>query len=139
MQVLKIDLAALSVALAAQGPGIYYLDLESGDVLLRMPDQPAPGESDKYNIEPQRYLRINALDAGHQLALREAFLASVADPFAHAALELALTGRKPLRSFSYALEQFPMAGADWAAYQARLLQEYALDWLQENGLDAAED
>lgn len=137
MHSLKIDLSALIAAFAAQGPGVSYLDLDSGGIVVRMPDEPAPGESDKYNIEPERYLPIEPLAASQQLALREAFLGHVGDPLAHVALAQALAGRKPLRTFSYALEQFPKVHADWDAYQARRLHEFVLDWLQDNGLESA--
>lgn len=138
MHSLKIDLVALGAAFDARGPGVRYLDLETGGIVVRMLDEPAPGESDKYNIEPERYLPIEPLAASQQLALRETFLASVSEPQAHAALAQALAGRKPLRAFSYALEQFPEVHADWLAYQARLLHEHALDWLQDNGLESTQ-
>lgn len=136
MHALKIDLDALGAAFDNAGSSISYLDLDSGDILVRLPDEPAPGESDKYNIEPERYLRIDPLTAAQQLALREAFLASVDDLSAHVVLSQALAGRKALRSFHYALEQFPPARVAWARYQARVLVEHALEWLQENGLEA---
>ena len=137
MHALKIDLDALGAAFDNPGSSISYLDLDTGSLVVRLPDQPAPGETDKYNIEPERYLRIEPLSPSQQLALREMFLASVDDLLAHAALSQALAGRRALRSFHYALEQFPSACASWASYQSRVLQEIALDWLQENGLEAA--
>lgn len=136
MHALKIDLDALGVAFDNAGKSISYLDLESGAILVRQPDEPAPGETDKYNIEPQRYLRIEPLTASQQLALREAFLASVDDLSAHVMLSQALAGRKALRSFHYALEQFPVTRAAWAHYRTRVLLEHALDWLQENGVES---
>lgn len=137
MHALKIDLDALAAAFDNSGSTISYLDLDTGDLVLRQPDQPAPGEIDKYNIEPERYLRIEPLTTGQQLELRELFLAGVGDPPVHAALSEALAGRKALRSFHYALEQFPQAQASWQRYQTQTLREQALEWLLENGLEAA--
>lgn len=137
MHVLKIDLDALGAAFDNPGSSISYLDLDSGGLVVRLPDQPAPGETDKYNIEPERYLRIEPLTPAQQLALRELFLNGVGDPLAHAALSQALDGRKALRRFHYALEQFPEALASWLRYRAGALRDLALEWLQENGLEAA--
>jgi hypothetical protein len=137
MHILKIDLDALAAAFDNTGSNISYLDLDSGEIVLRHPDQPAPGESDKYNIEPERYLRIEPLTPTEQLEMRELFLAGVGDPPAHAALSQALAGRKALRSFHYALEQFPLAQASWQRYHAQTLRQICLEWLLENGLEAA--
>jgi len=136
MRPLTIDLLRIEQALDSREDLEHYLDLETGAVLAIAPGEPVPGTAEKYEVQPDRYLLIEPLATAEVLAMREAFLFTQHDPHAHAALSQALAGRKPLRTFGYALETFPQARQAWLEYQAAQLRDYALEWLQANGLEA---
>ncbi|MGH8353542.1 MAG: UPF0158 family protein [Pseudomonas sp.] len=137
MRPLTIDLLRIEQALDSREDLEHYLDLETGAILAIAPGEPAPGAAEKYQVQPDRYLLIEPLALAETLAMREAFLFTQHDPHAHAALSQALAGRKPLRTFGYALESFPQVRQAWLEYQAAQLRDYALEWLQANGLEAA--
>lgn len=136
MRPLTIDLLRIEQALDSREELEHYLDLETGAILAIAPGEPEPGTAEKYEVQPERYLLIEPLATAEVLAMREAFLFTQHDPHAHAALSQALAGRKPLRTFDYALETFPQARQAWLEYQAAQLRDYALEWLHDNGLEA---
>lgn len=138
MRPLTIDLQRLEQALLSQDDTEQYLDLESGTLLRIAPGAPAPGTEEKYLVQPERYLAIDALGLDERLAMRDAFLFSLHDPHAHSLLSHALSGRRPLRTFDYELEKLPHLQCTWHAYQAQRAREQALEWLQANGLEAAD-
>lgn len=139
MRPLTLDLSRLERALLGQDELAHYLDLATGAVLAVAPGDPMPGAEEKYDVQADRYLAITPLPAGHALALREAFLSGLHDPYAHALLSHALAGRKPLRTFDYQLEALPQVRQAWLAYQTRQVRELALEWLQEHGLEPAHE
>lgn len=137
MRPLTIDLHRLEYALDNQDASEHYLDLESGNIRAVFPGDPAPGVNEKYDVQDDRYLHIEPLGLAQSIAMREAFLFTLNDPNAHALLSSALQGRKPLRKFDFKLEDFPQARQAWLDYQTVQLREYAITWLQENGLEAS--
>lgn len=137
MRPLTIDLQRLENALDGSEAVDCYLDLETGAILTVGPEAPIPGSSDKYDVQPERYLHIEPLASAQSLAMREDFLFSQHDPHAHTVLSHALAGRKPLRTFDYELEKFPQVREAWRAYQEQQLREYAMEWLLVNGLEPA--
>jgi len=115
----------------------HYLDLDTGEILAVGPQAPVPGSAEKYDVQPERYLPIDPLAGAQSLAMREDFLYTQPDPHAHPLLSRALSGRRPLRTFDYGLEHFPRLREAWHAYRQRRLREYALEWLEDNGLEPA--
>ncbi len=136
MRPLTLDLQRIEQALLGQDDLEHYLDLASGAVLKVLPGDPVPGADEKYDVQPDRYLPIEPLAQGERLAMRETFLFGLDDPHAHALLSLALAGRKPLRTFDYELEKLPQVQLAWLAYQAAQVRRLALEWLEEQGLEA---
>lgn len=136
MRPLTIDLPSLENALD-RGEVDHYLDLETGSILSVAPDMPRPGAGDKHDVQPERYLHIEPLTNARSLAMRQDFLFSQHDPHAHKVLSHALAGRRPLRTFDYELEKFPDVRGAWLSFQEQQLHEYAVEWLQENGLEPA--
>lgn len=137
MRPLTIDLQSLENALDGDEAADCYLDLETGAILAVTPDAPIPGTADKYDVQQERYLHIEPLANARSLAMREDFLFGQDDPYAHKVLSHALAGRRPLRTFDYELEKFPAVREAWRAFQEEQLREYAMEWLQENGLEPA--
>jgi hypothetical protein len=138
MRPLTIDLQRLEQALLSQDEAEQYLDLENGTVLRIAHGAPAPGAEEKYLVQPDRYLAIDALGLDELLAMRDAFLFSLNDPHAHTLLSHALSGRRPLRTFDFELDKLPHLQRTWHAYQAQQAREQVLEWLQANGLEAAD-
>jgi len=134
---LTIDLERLENALEGDEAVDHYLDLDTGEILAVAPQAPLPGSSEKYNVQPQRYLPIEPLSNARSLAMREEFLYTQPDPHAHPLLSRTLSGRRPLRTFDYGLEHFPPLREAWQRYRQRQLREYALEWLEDNGLEPA--
>lgn len=136
MHPLTLDLPRLEAALLGGEAIEHYLDLDSGAVFARAPGEPAPGVLEKYQVQTDRYLPIEPLGTAQRLAMAEGFLYGLHDPVAHVTLSQALAGRKPLRSFLHALEQWPALQQVWHAHQEQQVRELALDWLAEYGLEA---
>ena len=136
MRPLTLDLQRLEAALLGGETVEHFLDLDSGAIFAHAPGEPAPGTLEKYQVQPERYLPIEPLANAQRLAMAEAFLFGLPAPFAHATLSQALTGRKALRTFVHALEQWPALQQTWHEYQAAQVHELALEWLEDNGLEA---
>ena len=134
MRSLKLELARIEQAMLRQDDAEYFLDLQTGGV-LRMRDKTRPDAEEKYDVQPDRYLAIEPLPQEDNLAMRVAFLAGVHDIDTHVALNQALAGRKPIRTFDFLLESLPRAQRDWQVYQGQRMREHVLEWLQINGLE----
>lgn len=135
MRPLTIDLHRLEYALDNRDASEHYLDLESGEIRAVFPGEAAPGVEEKYEVQGDRFLHIEPLGLAESIAMREAFLFTQHDPIAHTMLSEALNGRKPLRTFDFKLEDFPVVRQAWLDYQAVQLREYAITWLHENDLE----
>lgn len=136
MRPLTIDLDQLAFALNTEGLD-HYLDLLSGKVLL-IPEEDADPELEALlHAEPERFLLVEPLGQGDELALMQEFLIEVVHPHAYAALQQALAGRKPVRTFHHVLMEYPVLLEAWHAFEAARLRELAQDWLEENELQPA--
>ena len=136
MRPLTIDLDELAFALNTNGLD-HYLDLLTGKILL-IPEEDADPELEALlREEPERFLLVEPLGHGEELRLMQEFLIEVAHPHAYAALEQALAGRKPARSFRHVLMEYPVLLQAWHAFEASRLRELAQDWLEENELQPA--
>jgi hypothetical protein len=136
MRPLTIDLDQLAFALNTEGLD-HYLDLLSGKVLL-IPEEDADPELETLlREEPERFLLVQPLGQGDELRLMQEFLHEVVHPHAYAALEQALAGRKPVRTFRHVLMEYPVLLEAWHAFEAARLRELAQDWLEENELRPA--
>ncbi|HSC83123.1 MAG TPA: UPF0158 family protein [Pseudomonas sp.] len=136
MRPLTIDLDQLAFALNTEGLD-HYLDLFSGKLLLIPEDEPDPQLLALLREEPERFLLVEPLSQGEQLALMQEFLPEVAHPHAYIALEQALSGRRPQRTFHHLLMGYPVLLQAWQAFEAARLRELAQDWLEENELQPA--
>lgn len=136
MRPLTIDLDQIAFALNTEGLD-HYLDLLSGKVLL-IPEEDADPELETLlREEPERFLLVEPLGQGDELRLMQEFLHEVVHPHAYSALEQALTGRKPARSFRHVLMEYPVLLEAWHQFEAARLRELAQDWLEENELQPA--
>lgn len=134
MLAITIDTDALARALDDERNRMHYLDLEDGALLTLPPGAAEPGSEEKYQVDPERYLRIKPLTFEQRLALREAFLLELGDHALHMVLRNALQGRRALRNFAYQLVQHPTLEQAWQRFYANRLRELALEWLEEHDL-----
>ncbi|GGK03844.1 UPF0158 family protein [Pseudomonas matsuisoli] len=135
MTLLTIDLDRLAEAFDAQDRLDRILDLETGEIRAFRAESLPFEEQEALESRPDRYVAIPRLNLEDRIALREAFLQELREPHAHPLLTLALSGRKPLRTFDYELEQFPAAQTAWSRFQTTRLREDVLAWLAEQGVE----
>lgn len=134
MFAITIDTDALARALDEDRDRAHYLDLDDGSLLTLPSGAAEPGWEEKYEVDPERYLRIKPLTLEQRLALRETFMLEVGDHQLHLILRNALQGRRALRNFAYQLDQHPGLNDAWQCFYAHRLQEHALEWLEEHEL-----
>jgi hypothetical protein len=136
MQALTIDLDRLAEAFDAKDRSDRILDLETGEIHIVRMEGLSFEEHEAFESRPDRYVPVPRLNLDDHVALREAFLHELREPHAHPLLALALTGRKPLKTFDYELEQFPQAEIAWSRFKSAKLREDVLAWLYEQGLES---
>ncbi|MGL4317779.1 MAG: UPF0158 family protein [Pseudomonas sp.] len=137
MRPLTIDLAELAFALNSEELD-HYLDLLSGKIVLLLAEEDADPELEALlREEPERFVAIEPLPASAGLGLMQEFLQEVAHPQAYAALEQALVGRKPVRTFNHILMGYPPLLLAWQSFEHARLHELALNWLEEHELQPA--
>lgn len=139
MRTLTLDLDTLTQLINGRETLEHWLDLEAGTVLSLSPDDEGSDEHQQVQLSPERYAAVPNLDVVQRVAMRESFLFTLNDLNAHPLLSAALTGRKPLRSFDYEIDYFPVLRQQWHDYEQKQLREYALNWLFELGLEPAPD
>lgn len=136
MRPLTIDLNELACALSTEGLD-HYLDLFSGRLLLIPEEDADPELAALLRSEPERFLLVEPLQPHACLALMREFLGEVIHPHAYAELQQALESRRPARTFTHALMQYPALLQAWQAFESERLRELAQDWLEENELQPA--
>lgn len=139
MRTFTLDLEALIELINGREQQEHWLDLESGSVLSLSPEDQHSEQRQQIELDPERYSQIPNLDIPQRVAMRESFLFTLDDVYAHPLLSAALTGRKPLRAFDYEIEAFAAIREQWQAYAHKQLREYALNWLYELGIEPAPD
>lgn len=139
MRTFTLDLDALVQLINGREQQEHWLDLESGSVLSLSPEDQHSEQRQQIELDPERYSQVPNLDVPQRVAMRESFLFTLNDVYAHTLLSAALTGRKPLRAFDYEIEAFPAIREQWQSYEIKQLREYALNWLYELGIEPAPD
>lgn len=112
--------------------GAWYLDTETGDILLQ-----AEGAEDLPEDleENPRYLRIDPMESRVGYRIMEDFVATVTDAGMAARLERALEGRKPFRRFKDALFEAPALREAWFEFEKLAHQGLAREWCEENDIE----
>lgn len=134
MFAIAIDLSALARTLDDERVRMHYLDLQDGSLLSLPAGAPEPGSDEKYQVQPERYLRIKPLSVEQKLEMREAFVHSLGNHELHLALNHALQGRRALRNFAFLLEQQPTLKQAWTRFHDQRMHQQVLEWLQEHDL-----
>lgn len=112
--------------------GTWYLDKETGDVLLQ-----AEGAEDLPEDleENPRYLPIDPIESRVGYRIMEDFVATVADARMAGRLQGALEGPKPFRRFKDALLQAETLREAWFEFENSAHQEIARQWCAENDIE----
>lgn len=139
MQAIRIDIEELIVALESQyDSGESYLDKETGQLVLisdYMDYKCVDYTPDQVEENPGRYLYIEPMKSGSGWDIMDDFTQSiVTDREVQEALERALNGKKPFRSFKDTLLDFPEIRKQWFTYHNERMEKIARDWLEENDI-----
>lgn len=115
------------------GDGGWYLDTETGDVLLvsdAVDDLPEDIEDNP------RYLWIEQISPDESYRIMEDFVDTLTDERAAQSLSRALEGRKPFRRFKDTLFDFPILREAWFAFEHEARLRLAEEWCEDNGIAA---
>lgn len=112
--------------------GGYYLDTESGDILL---DSDGVDDLPEDFPEHPRYLRVDPIESDEGYELMKAFVATVTDDKVAERLASALGGAKPFRRFKDALLDFPEWREAWFTYEQDAHGKLALTWCTDQGIE----
>jgi hypothetical protein len=136
---LPVDLEELSIALEAETADLrWYLDVDTGDVLLVTPEF-EPAEHDGLTVteienEPERFVRVPPCNPQQVVDDMKAFVTSLGDATLQESLELALSASRPEKRFKTALSWLPERQQQWHAWHREHSQRRALSWLEEQGI-----
>lgn len=111
-----------------------YYDTVTGEVLVTGPFEDDPGERERIDAEPARYLEIGQLDAPTELEWMRAFTATVGDAHLRHELERDLAARKPFRRFKDGLLDAPAERQRWFAFRDRQVKLWIEQWFDEREL-----
>lgn len=135
MRALSIDLDDLVLALDSNGVE-FYLDLETGEVRFRPEDDVDPEFEQLLKKQPKRFLPITPWSSSDGFYLMQRFARKeVDDEAVRQALEVALEGKKPFRSFKDRLYDFPGLPDAWHRFQAVEQHRWARHWLAEHDIE----
>ncbi|MDC0716367.1 UPF0158 family protein [Nannocystis bainbridge] len=112
-----------------------YYDTVTGEVCVTGPFEDDPGERERIDAAPQRYLEIDRLPTHERFQRMERFAREeVGDPQLRERLLRALEGRGPFRRFKEALLSAPPVRQRWFAYEAAALRRAIEQWFAERDL-----
>ena len=140
MTKLRIDAQELQMAMEqADGFGSWYLDRETGEVIYLSEDGLEEEEEFRAGLEEDeagRYVPIPSRPSHEGFKDMERFASSL--PFGRARDTLfdALDRRKPFRGFKDALFGLGEVRQQWFDYEARCARTRALEWLEDEGIEA---
>ena len=135
----------------------YFLDLETGDVILVSDEaksiaedlvQSIPEEEDVTREALQaaaedsdeqdwgtRYVEVPSVESRTGYQDMEDFIATVADPVLQRTLERVIIGRGAFRRFKDLLADYPEERERWFAFQDDITRRRVLAWLDEQGIE----
>ena len=109
----------------------YYLDSETGAVLLDSPD----GEElpENYGDDP-RYIYIEPIESHLAYETMQEFVETLPEGRLADALQQALAGRKPFRHFKDALLDYSEARESWFRFKGDFEMRQAAAWCEEHDI-----
>lgn len=138
LRALPVDLEELVIAFEAEGELQWYLDMETGEVILVGREyEPADHgglTATEIETDPLRFARVPPADPQHAVDDMRGFAASVDDAQLKESLDIALSAPKPERRFKTALSWLPEQLARWHAWRQQHCQRRVKTWLASLGL-----
>lgn len=136
---LSVDLDQLCYALDDSSyEHSYYLDLETGQLLFisdYMDPEDAEELREQVDNHPDRYEPLPKADSYEGYQEMEDFIASVEDEHIGQLLEVAIDGKGAFRRFKDVLTRYPEEQERWFRFKDDRLNQRALEWLEEIGVD----
>jgi hypothetical protein len=114
-----------------------YYDTVTGEVHVTGPFEDDPGERERIDADPARYLEIDHLHSHTEYEWMERFTNEVADPRLQARLERALGGNRCFRRFKDTLKSAPDERDQWFALRDRLIKQQIEQWFTDHDLPVA--
>lgn len=140
---LKIDLDELcSVMEDSSHEDEYYLDLETGEILLisdYMDDEEIGKLKDQIDEDSDRYERIPEAESHDGYEDMVDFIATVKDERLAELLEVAINGKGAFRRFKDVLLNYPEERERWFQFKDDRIQERALEWLGDIDVSLIEE
>ena len=134
-KILKIDLDELCSAMEDSSyEHEYYLDLETGEILLisdYMNAEEIGKLKDQIDEDSDRYERIPKAESHEGYEDMVDFIATVKDKRLAALLEVAINGKGAFRRFKDVLLNYPEERERWFQFKDAKVQERALEWLDD--------
>lgn len=111
-----------------------YYDTVTGEVCVTGPFEDDPGERERIDGDPARYLEIGHLDGRTEHEWMARFSQGVDDERLRARLERALSGPKPFRRFKDTLLAEPGARERWFGFRDGLVKQWIEQWFEARDL-----
>lgn len=115
--------------------GGFYLDTETGDVLLSTEGLDEGDLPEDLENNP-RYRLIDPLASHESFQIMEDFVDRLGDTKEAVRLQEALNRRKPFRQFKDTLHDHTNLSDAWYAFEQQELARLAEEWCEENGITA---
>ena len=139
---LKIDLAELKFAFAnASWEAEYYLDLETGEVILISSQITVGGEITKQMeslTDHARYRQVPQTSPREEFRDMERFIETVKSPTTRQLLKTAIDGKGAFKRFKNALLDHPQERERWFRFKEDRLEERIENWLEAEGVELEE-
>ena len=140
MQKVKANLSELTDAFDNCRIGYeYYLDLETGELLLVSDEFMDTDETEKayerLDDEPERYLSIPTESSREGYRDMVAFTEFLEDENLKEKLWIALNGRGAFRRFKDVLLDYPEKREEWFKFKKERLEKRVREWLEENEME----
>lgn len=121
--------------------GGHYLDLETAEVVTvtATEDDELGQEEIDAGIQEGRFLWIDPIESSVQFRWMEEFVDTLRSERLRERLVEALRGRQPFRRFKEELIEAPAQRERWFLFQRDRVREAIRDWMEENGLEMADD
>jgi len=140
---LKIDLDELCAAMEDSSyEHEYYLDLNTGEILFvseYMDDEETDKLRDRIENEPGRYEQIPQIESNEGYEDMQDFVATVEDEHLAELLEVAINGPGAFRRFKDVLLNYPEERERWFEFKDERMEQRTLEWLDEIGINLAQD
>ena len=140
---LPIDLAELCSAMEDSSyEHIYYLDLETGKLLLisdYMDDDETEKLKDKIDESFDRYEPLPKAESYEGYEDMEDFIGTVKDKHLVELLCVAINGKGAFRRFKDLLERYQEERERWFSFKDSKLKQRALEWLEDIGVNLLEE